>query len=367
MQPEETQPEETQAEKAQAEETQTEKAQEKTLSPEDIQKEAQKIAEILGETDEQPLGQIAQVIEKCGLELVQKVTEETNKIEEKGGMKTHDGKRRRTKGGVFFFIIKGRMDADVRQEIFPNFGKHSNGDAAPPGIKWEERLEHYKPLLEEPGQVKNLTVTLIGRPGKLHIENGSVMTVIEQKEVKAPPYPKGVPDFDEVEKITYYYVFMSLRHWEKIAESLEDETDMMIVEGTSVYDPEIEGISLLTTSTTTKLLERQKRLSAAQEAEKQKKAKQPKKSDNKKSDSKKSNTKAESKAPKSKPAPPKELGNVPASVADKLKQLHSAAETLRQKIETMEEQGKKTGLNMTRRLLEQTEKQITALEKQYEK
>ena len=356
MQSEEMQPEETQEKTITAEET-----EEKTLTPEELQKEAAKIAESLGETDEKPVGQISQVIEKCGLEFTQKVVEETLKIEEKGGMKTHDGKRRRTKGGVFFFLIKGRMAADIRQEIFPNFGKHSNGDVAPPGIKFAERLEYYKPLLEEPGQIKNLTVKLIGRPGKMHIENGSVMMIIEQKEVKAPPYPKGVPDLEEVEGTTYYFVIMSLRHWQRIEESLQDETDMMIVEGTAVYDPEVGGISLLTTSATTKLLERQKRL-AAQEAEKQKKTKQQKKSDGKKP----KDTTAKASAKPSKTSSAKDLDNVPASVADKLKQLHSAAETLRQKIETMEEKGQKTGLNMTRRLLQQTEKQIATLEKQYE-
>jgi len=349
------QPDDTQNETPTSEETQPE-----ALSPEDIQKEANKIAEALGETQEAPIGQIAQLIEKCGLTLVQKVAEETEKIEAAGGMKTHNGKRRRTKGGTYFFIIKGRIDAKTRQEIFPNFGKHSDGEMTPAGIDWTDRIEHLKPLIEEPGQVNNLTVTLIGRPGKIHIEGGTVMTVIEQKEVKAPPYPKGVPPFESVEKITNYFVFMSLKHWQKVEKSLEDETDMLIVEGTSVYDTEMEGISILTTGTSTKVLERQKRMSESQ-ASNQKKASKSDKST--KTD--KPAKSADKPAPKAKPQ--KDLGNLPASVSDKLKQLRSAADTLNQKIATMEEKGQKTGLNMTRRLLEQTEKQIATLEKQYEK
>jgi Phosphorylated adapter RNA export protein, RNA-binding domain len=356
MQPEDSQKETVQPEDSQKETVQPEDSQKEAMTPEDIQKEAQKIAKALGETADNPIKQIALIIEKCGLELAQKVAEETEKIEADGGMKTHDGKRRRTKGGTFFFIIKGRIDAKVRQEIFPNFGKHSDGEVTPPGIEWSERIEHLKPLLEEPGQVNNLTVTLIGRPGKIHIEGGTVMTVIEQKEVKAPPYPKGVPPFESVEPITTYYVFISLKHWQKVEKALEDETDMLIVEGTSVYDAEMEGICLLTTSASTKGLERQRRLTEAQEAN-QKKAEKSKKPDSKKAKAK----------PVTKAKPPKELSGLPASVSDKLKQLHSAADTLRQKIVTMEEKGQKTGLNMTRRLLEQTEKQIATLEKQYEK
>ena len=357
MQPEDTQ----QPEEAENEAPVSEEAQPETLSAEDIQKETQKIAEALGEKDKGAIGQIALLIEKCGLALVQKVTEETEKIEVAGGMKTHDGKRRRTKGGTFFFIVKGRIDAKTRQEIFPNFGKNSDGEVNPPGIDWADRIEYLKPLIEDPGQVNNLTVTLIGRPGKLHIEGGSVMTVIEQKEVKAPPYPKGVPPFESVEEITYYYVFMSLKHWQKVEKVLEDETDMLLVEGTAVYDPEMEGISILTTSVSTKGLERQRRLTATQQEANQKKSTKstkPTKSDNKQSTDKPVIAKAK---------PQKELDNLPSSVSDKLKQLRSASDTLTQKIATMEEQGKKTGLNMTRRLLEQTEKQIAALEKQYEK
>jgi hypothetical protein len=355
MQPEDTQNETVQAEDAQTEAPQAEDAQTEALEPKVIQKEARKLAKALGETDDKPIQQVALIIEKCGLEFAQKIAEETEKIEASGGMKTHDGKRQRTKGGIFFFIAKGRMEAAVRQEIFPNFGKHSDGEVTPPGIEWADRHEYLKPLLEEPGQVNNLIVTLIGRPGKLRIEGGSVMTVIEQKEVKAPPYPKGVPPFESVEKITYYYVFMSLKHWQKVEKALEDETDMLIIEGTSVYDPEMDGICILSTGVTTKALERQKRLTETQETN-EKKADKSSKSDGAKA--------KDTKVTKAKPQ--KDMSNLPNSVSDKLKQLHSAADTLRQKIATMEEKGQKTGLNMTRRLLEQTEKQIATLEKQYE-
>lgn len=341
----------------QPEETKQDDAQQEKLTAEDIQKHAQDFAEILKETDGKPIGQIAQLIEKCGLDFVQKLVEETEELEASEGVPTHDKKRRRTKGGVFFFLAKGRMDPKIRQEIFPNFGQHIDGEIIPDGIEWAERLEHIKQLTEEPGQINNLTVTLIGRPGKIHIEGGTVMTVIEQKQVKAPPYPKGVPPFESVETLTYYYVFMGLKHWQKVESSLEDETDMLIIEGTAVYDHELEGISILSTGTSTKLLERQKRLAAAQQ-EKEKA---------KKKDSKKQAKPSAGKSPEKqeKETLPADLTGLPQSVSDKLTQLHSAAETLRQKIEVMEEKGQKTGLNMTRRLLEQTEKQIATLEKQF--
>lgn len=361
MQPEDTKPDEVTTDETVAEASDTQEAQPEPLTPEQIQEHAQKFAEGLGETDGKPIGQIGLLIEKCGLDFVKKLAEETDKVEAKDGIKTHDGKRRRTKGGVFFFLAKGRMDPKIRQEIFPNFGKHADGNITPIGIEWTARKEYIKPLAEEPGQVNNLDIKLIGRLGKVHIEGGTVMTVVEQKQVKSPPYPKGVPPFEDVEEITYYYVFMSLKHWQTVEESLKDETDMIIVEGTAVFDTELNGISILSTRVTTKLLERQKRLNAAQKSkEKGKKGKAKAKQD----DGEKSQTQPKSPA---KTTSVSDLGNVPQSVADKLKQLHSAADTLRQKITTMEADGKTSGLNMTHRLLEQTEKQIATLESQYKK
>ena len=347
-----------QAKDAQSETEQKQNIEKEVKRPEGVQKEAQKLAEALGESEDKPIEQIAQLIEKCGIEFVKKITEETDKIELKGGMKTYDRKRRRTKGGVFFLIAKEQMDPTLRQEIFPNTTENSSGELIPSGIEWADRINYLKPLLAEPGRVNNLTLTLIGRPGKVHIEGGTVMTAIVQNDVKAPPYPKGVPLFEPEGKMTYYYVFMSLKHWQKVEHALEDTTDMLIAEGTSVFDPEIGGICLLTTRVSTKGLERQKHLKTVQRTKGKNANNQGKMKPSDRSKLKDTNTKT---------SPQIDLSRVPSSVSDKLNQLNVAADTLRQKIEGMDAKDQNTGLNMTRRLLEQTEKQITALVKRYEK
>jgi hypothetical protein len=147
-----------QAKDAQSETEQKEDIETEVIQPEGVQREARKLAEVLGESDDKPIEQIAQLIEKCGLEFVKKISEETEKIEAKGGMKTYDGKRRRTKGGVFFLTAKEQMDATLRQEIFPNADKNPGGELAPSGIEWAERINYLKPLLAEPGQVNNMGV-----------------------------------------------------------------------------------------------------------------------------------------------------------------------------------------------------------------
>lgn len=320
------------------------------IPADEIEKLARQIGESLGEKHAKPIRQIALMIEKCGWAFVTKIMAETEAAEAAGGLLTQDKKRRRSKGGVFFFLAKGRMDPTMRAEIFPNFGKHGDGAIMPPGIDWAERVSHMEALREQPGQINNLTVTLIGRPGALHIEGSSVMTVIEQREVKAPPYPKGVPPFDAVPDVTKYYVFMGLRHWRKVEKPLENEDDMLIVEGSAIYDSQLGGITVLSTGVSTKALESQKRQKGSQLA--------------KKSAGRAAKAGNSARVPALSAEPP-DLSSLPEETADKLRQLFSAAEKLRHKIDSMEDTGQNSGLAMTRRLLEQTEKQIATLVKQY--
>jgi hypothetical protein len=57
----------------QSEDKQQETVEEKTLSTEDIQKYATAFAEKLDENDGKPISQIGELIEKCGLDFVQKL------------------------------------------------------------------------------------------------------------------------------------------------------------------------------------------------------------------------------------------------------------------------------------------------------
>lgn len=333
-------------------EPQTESGEGRTLSAEEIGSLAKELGDALGEKSGKPLQQIAMLIEKCGLAFVKGIMAETEATEKAGGLRTQDGKRRRTMGGVFFFLAKGQMDPQYRTDIFPNLVRHGDGSIMPEGLDWEDRIVHMKALREKPGQVNNLSVTLIGRPGELHIEGSSVMTVIKQEQVKAPPYPKGVPPFSAVDGGTDYYVFMGLRHWQKVEKALENENDMLIVEGSAVYDAQLEGITILSTGVTTKVLEQQKRLGKGQARASQSQH----------------GAAAASGGKTTKPAtilPRPDLSGLPDADADKLRQLFNAADKLRQKIATMEDKGQTSGLTMTRRLLDQTEKQIATYSRQH--
>ncbi len=85
----------------------------------EIKKTARRIARKLNETNHHAVNQIHRLIEHAGLEFVQEHVAETLRIEAVGGMMTHDGKRRRTPGGVLFFIIRPKLKPEIRDLIFP--------------------------------------------------------------------------------------------------------------------------------------------------------------------------------------------------------------------------------------------------------
>src|SRR5690349_18629044 len=76
------------------------------------------IAKALGETDEVPLFQITGVVRVLGEETAQKLLVETQETEKNGGMMLPDGSRKRTPGGVFFFLARQKLSQADKLAIF---------------------------------------------------------------------------------------------------------------------------------------------------------------------------------------------------------------------------------------------------------
>jgi len=76
------------------------------------------IAKALGETDEVPLGQIAGVVRVLGEEQSLKLLDETRSIESKGGMMLPDNSRKRSIGGVFFYLARQKLSPEDKLAIF---------------------------------------------------------------------------------------------------------------------------------------------------------------------------------------------------------------------------------------------------------
>lgn len=76
------------------------------------------IAKALGEVEEQPLTQITGVVKVLGEQVSLALLEETQRIEQNGGMLLPDGSRRRTPGGVFFFLARQKLSHEDKVAIF---------------------------------------------------------------------------------------------------------------------------------------------------------------------------------------------------------------------------------------------------------
>jgi len=76
------------------------------------------IAEELGETEEAPLAQLHDIVLYCGTGFAQAILDETKEIEAGEGIPTSDGQRRRTPGGVFFYLARFRIPHDFRKVIY---------------------------------------------------------------------------------------------------------------------------------------------------------------------------------------------------------------------------------------------------------
>lgn len=74
-----------------------------------IRRTAAQIATELGETKKQPQHQIKLIVQECGVTQAQAWLQETQEIEQQGGMLTSDGQERRTAGGIYFKLVRSHL------------------------------------------------------------------------------------------------------------------------------------------------------------------------------------------------------------------------------------------------------------------
>lgn len=319
------------------------------MHTDEIKAYAQEVADKLDETDDYPRRQIELLIEHMGREFVAEKLAETEKIESEGGMQTESGKRRRTKGGVFFYLAKGDMKWKVRDMIFPNFGQKQKGRV----LEWHEREESIKPLLDEEktGTAHQVEITIIGRPGEVSIYEENTVMMTLHHEYRLTLLPRGVPQPMQRET-TLYTVYMDNDHWQKVSEALsEDEEALLTVTGPCLYDPATQSIAVLGKQVALHTEDDEAETDDDAESDDQSAKAGPAAADTTESETDKATR----------------YGipdDVPDDVREELLRLYGGAEALRERIDTMEKQNK-PGVNMTKRLLKNTEKKIERLMKPY--
>jgi hypothetical protein len=226
-------------------------------------KAANEIADQLNETEKQARRQIVFIVKDMGLEFAQTVLQETLAIEAQGGMMLPDGSRRRTPGGVFFYLVRDRVPAKIRYQIFrPQKSAQRPTTAVKPApsltssFAWDERQEIVAPLLEASGTATTVKAMLMGSPERIK-RQADYVTFELTSITKMPAFPRGVPR-PELPSPTYT-VYVASKQWKRVEEAAADKEDMLIIEGMCAYNPEIKGVALYATNISSKRLDAKKR------------------------------------------------------------------------------------------------------------
>jgi len=218
------------------------------------------MARQLNETDPAAIGQIERIVERLGAKAVQAFLQETLEIEAQGGIMLCDGSRRRTPGGAFFYLVKGRISRRDRAAIWPHLAqpaRQKKQKTEPPA--WAECLDLAPEATKEKGEATTVKITLIGRPGRIVEKGGVVLTTMQG--TKPPTLPKGLPA--PPAEPTTYLVYIARKQWVKVAEALQASDDRLIVEGYPVFEKRLGAMVVLTTNVTTKNLQVAKREQSA--------------------------------------------------------------------------------------------------------
>ncbi len=352
------------------------------LPQEEVDALVTELAGLLGETQKSPIKQIRKIIQYCGTDFAREVYKETVEIEAKGGMMLVKPERRRTTGGVFFFLARDKISAEQRQVIFPSFKSYQKANNRTPlGIplfRWNERIALIESLKANQGEIKTMKVTLSGRPGS--IEKQAEMVVTTMSSIAAAQnLPRGLPRPPETP--TLYTVYIPAKQWETIEESMADPADNMLVDGVCAFDPETNSMAVFATAVYSEL-SKAKAKEAAAAAKPPKPPKEPKPAPDKApakakspastqpqvqgKDIKKSRIADLSPEPVVAAAAPLNP-NLPPDVARKLNELYASASLFRQKVTTIQAKpaGQQFGLEMTQKLLKNVEDEIATIEKKY--
>jgi hypothetical protein len=183
---------------------------------------------------------LRQVLRTLGPDHTAAILTDTLQCEMQGGMRTKDGSRRRTPGGVFFQLVKERVTAHERRRLFPH-PRPQQGQRQlqrsptqpqehPAALTWAEVQTLTQTLATHPaGEARTMKLTLIGRPGKVETRG---QAVVFRMQGKAPgPLPKGLPPVPSGPALTWN-VMVALRQWNRVQESLAaNQEDQLIIEG----------------------------------------------------------------------------------------------------------------------------------------
>lgn len=228
-----------------------------SAAPGDPSAFAQTLADELGEADLIVRRVLKRMVKRLGIPICAELLQATRDVEDGGGIWSVRDRTRRTRGGVFFALLRDhspKARAILLHTQDQERGVVREGAAEPP-FTWAQRGELTRETLLQPGEAMTAKLTLVGRPGKVVERKEFVVTSMELKAAPSS-LPKGLPVPTSTRAV--YTVYIATKQWRKVAELIRDPSDVLIVEGHCMPDPESGGIAVLAQSATTRSLQKQK-------------------------------------------------------------------------------------------------------------
>lgn len=361
------------------------------LDQKHIQKITREIAQALNEHERKPLRQIETITRLCGEEFVRDLLKQTLATEEKGGLYTSSGDKKRTLGGIFFALAREQMPEEEKLQVFYLWVNRARKRVAHESqfkpFEWDSRQTIVEKLKKAQGEISDVKITLQGRHSQIERRQNLVITTMTHSIPESITMPAGVPHPKPFEMP--YTLYIGAKQWEQVEEALEtNATDQLIVDGYAAFDPDTNGmVVFVLTATTVQLAKKLRRENNASQGTKPA-------SSSSKNAGKGNNKHSASNKPKS---PKRETGGsnvpfAPARLEDRIHikssapviavpegmgeeaskryiDLKRAEITYRQKISDIESKpaDQQFGMEMTQKLLNNIERQIKELELEAQK
>ncbi len=244
------------------------------------------VDEIVEKLEEPNIFLTRDVVYTIGIDECREYLERTLKIEEEGGVVLSRGNRRRTPGGIFFWLVKEDLTKEQIRKLFPLPKRpvdKAKRNAARKARKirkqaellkemteaWASRGEVVKDIIKSKnyGKAGSIKVTMIGRPGKIIKQKGFIMTTMRGPG-RSPSLPKELPDLEPSKLL--YLVYVGNKQWKRVAKAIRNPEDILIIEGYLGYEKALKKMVIYSQMVTTKLIQEERREKQRLESEKKK-------------------------------------------------------------------------------------------------
>jgi hypothetical protein len=232
-------------------------------------------------------------------------------------------------------------------------------------------------------------VTLIGRPGEVARFQHTVVTTVAYTP-RSLMLPKGMPA--PPEETLHAVLYIAAKHWRKVEESLQRPEDKLIAEGYAVWDDRLRRLAVFVQNCTSVLIERAKRDAETAPADTPAEQPAPRPEAERRPAPRPAPTHTPRPGDAPHQAPPRksrqifampEVGptaleiigadprfeGLPAPVVEQAQGMQLAINQFRAKLEQLEQKPaeQRFGYDMTKKMLENAERQLNALLTKYKK